>query len=271
MRIPAGIVYRQLEKQYSVKSICENAHRMVRGVFFASQALRQENYIYIMTDEDYLPAFYHMSNACLLLLSDSVPHNVNPTNDILLLPSDTDREKLLNDIAVIFQDYYDWAERVELCPDSYDGIRAMMDLTHEHLKASLILTDSNLQFLYYTRDFAQSGYLNAGNHMLPSEDTLRLLAKDEDYASLSARREVFRFPERGDHEVSLCYNLFAANGATQGRLMLLRKDGDYTGDDAFILEYLGYRIARILRTHVIQAFPMDRYRRFRQMLTDKLS
>lgn len=271
MRIPVEIVYRQLEGKYSFRRISVNTHRQVKGVYFASENLRTADYIYIMTDEDYLPAFYHMSNAVLFLLSDNEPHNLNPTNDVLLFPANTNREHLLNDIAVIFQDYYDWAEQIDLCADDYEGIRAMMDLTHQDLHASLILTDANLQFLYYTKDFERKGYLDSGNRLLPSEATLRLLTADEDYYRAMTRKDVFRFPEKDYHEVSLCYNLFSITGATQGRLMLLRSDGDYTPDDRFILEYLGYRIARILRNHVVQSFPLDSYRQFRRQLAELLN
>ena len=271
MKIPAEIIYRRLEGQYEMKrSICD-PNRMIRGVFFARQDPPDGEYIYILKDGIQPEAFRGRRGAVLFLLSDREPELPVPGCDLILFPVDTDRERLLNDTAGILQEYYDWAEQIGNCSDSYAGIREMMDLANRKLNASMILTDAKHQFLYYTEDFIQRGYLDSSNRHLPSEATLRMLAEDEDYfPRLLSRKDVYRFPEKDYHEASLCYNLFAVTGATQGTLMLLRPDGAYTPDDSFILEYLGYRIARILRSHVITSFPLDSYRNFRQALAQLL-
>lgn len=270
MKIPAEIIYRRLEERYELKRCSCDSERMIRGVFFAREDPPDGEYIYIVNGVRQYMGLRGKKDAAVFLLADREPEMPHPGCDLLLFPSKTDREKLLNDIAAILQEYFEWAEQVEKYPESYAGIRDMMDLAHQKLNASMILTDAKHQFLYYTEDFARMGYLDSSDRLLPSEATLRMLAEDKDYYRLLSRKEVYRFPEEEYHEVALCYNLFAITGATQGTLMLLRRDGNYTPDDYFILEYLGYRIARVLRNHVITAFPLDTYRNFRQALTQLL-
>lgn len=247
MLLTSDLIYERLKKIYQAHLYCSGKPLFLRSVLIYDGSALSAGKVYLMTPEqlEAVPA----NREGFLVITAKTSTFAKRRFDWIEIGEEADLLTLLRLVTEIFDEFHEWRDAMDACPDSREGIAAMLEVTGRILEGSLLLVDAYYNYVATNSKARQSAEMfDPEKPHRPSQDILQNLIDDPEIYQIINKKEPFMYPARVDSEeaFSLCLNLFLeGKEGYYYRILYVADNNSYPNWKEYMLEKLGERIIRV--------------------------